>query len=265
MIKILFLGDIVGRPGRTIIKELIPVLVAEHDIDVVVANGENSAGGTGIDPNTAGDMFASGVNIITTGNHVWKRKDIFDYIKLNQTRIIRPLNYPPGVAGAGSTRIIINKNGKDTTIWVVNLHGRTFIDEVLDCPFRVAEKFVQGRDSNEIILVDFHAEATSEKGAMGWFLDGKVTAVIGTHTHVQTADERILPQGTAFISDAGMCGAIDSILGVEVEPIVSSFLTGLPVRFEVPNKGEAMLNGVVIECDENTGRATGIERIRASL
>ncbi|MGB9840747.1 TIGR00282 family metallophosphoesterase [Thermovenabulum sp.] len=254
--KILFIGDIVGRPGRNILKENLKNIIEEYTVDFVIANGENAAGGNGITKKVADELFEIGINFLTMGNHVWDNKDIFTFID-NEERIIRPLNYPPGTPGKGS-KIIEIKN--DLKIGIINISGRTYMQN-LDCPFRTCIEEIEKITSiTNIIIVDFHAEATSEKQAMGWYLDGKVSAVIGTHTHVQTADERILPRGTAYITDVGMTGAYNSILGVEVEGVIKKFITQLPARFDVA-KGIAQLNSVLIEIEENTGRATSINRV----
>jgi metallophosphoesterase (TIGR00282 family) len=262
MIKFLFLGDIVGRPGRNIVKHFIPILRERYALDAVIANGENAAGGTGIDYSTANELFDTGLDVITLGNHVWKRKETPEVLKQHAGKIVRPLNLPIDVPGVGVTKFVTNSG---VAINVINLIGRIFMNEIADCPFRIIDNLLKNELKNEkIIFVDIHAEATSEKSAMAWFLDGRVTAVCGTHTHVQTADERVLPQGLAFISDAGMCGARDGVLGVEHEPIIRRFLTGMPVQFSVP-KGAAMLNGVVVSCDESSGKATEIERIYETI
>jgi len=246
----------VGRPGRNILKENLKNIIEEYTVDFVIANGENAAGGNGITKKVAEELFETGVNFLTMGNHVWDNKDIFTFID-NEERIIRPLNYPPGTPGKGSKIIEIKNNLK---IGIINISGRTYMQN-LDCPFRTCIEEIEKISSiTNIIIVDFHAEATSEKQAMGWYLDGKVSAVIGTHTHVQTADERILPGGTAYITDVGMTGAFNSILGVEVEGVIKKFITQLPARFDVA-KGIAQLNSVLIEIEENTGRATSINRI----
>ncbi|KYO65740.1 hypothetical protein ATZ99_13780 [Thermovenabulum gondwanense] len=245
-----------GRPGRNILKENLKNIIEEYTVDFVIANGENAAGGNGITKKVAEELFETGVNFLTMGNHVWDNKDIFTFID-NEERIIRPLNYPPGTPGKGSKIIEIKNNLK---IGIINISGRTYMQN-LDCPFRTCIEEIEKISSiTNIIIVDFHAEATSEKQAMGWYLDGKVSAVIGTHTHVQTADERILPGGTAYITDVGMTGAFNSILGVEVEGVIKKFITQLPARFDVA-KGIAQLNSVLIEIEENTGRATSINRI----
>lgn len=258
MLKLLFLGDIVGRPGRNFVRERLPEIKTKFDVDVVIANGENAAGGVGIDVATAQELFLAGINIITTGNHVWNRKEVYPFLDQNQHRIVRPLNYPKGAPGAGYLSWTL-PNGKE--IAVVNLMGRIFTDEYIDCPFQaVKDLLASNAIKAKVILVDIHAEATSEKLALLHFLDGKVTAVIGTHTHVQTADEYIFPGGTAYISDAGMCGPANGIIGVDAESVISRFCSGLPVKFDIA-KGPRTINGIVIECDETSGKATTIERI----
>ena len=261
MLKILFLGDITGRTGRNIVQQLLPDIKSEYAPDVIIANGENSAGGAGIDPKVAAELLAMGIDVITTGNHIWKRREAIDLVKQNPKQVIRPLNFPKGAPGVGLTTFEAN----GTKINIVNAMGRVFVDAKLDCPFQTVDALLKNELKDEkVIFVDFHAEATSEKEALGFFLDGRVSAVIGTHTHVQTADEKILPDGTAYLSDAGMCGAKFSVLGVEHQPIVQNFLSGTPVKFDIA-KGIAILNGVVITCDEQSGKAIAIERIFREL
>lgn len=253
--RILMIGDVVGKPGRKALTENLKSLKTELKIDFVIANGENAAGGNGITKPTAQELFASGVDVLTMGNHVWDKREVFEFIE-QETRIVRPANYPPGTPGRGA--FVFEVNGRK--VGVVNISGRVFLSE-LDDPFRKVRGLVEEiRKQTPIVIVDFHAEATSEKIAMGWYLDGKVSAVCGTHTHVQTADERILPQGTAYITDLGMTGPRDSVLGVEVDIILEKFLSQLPVRFEVAS-GPYQLNGVVIDIDEDTGEATDISRV----
>ncbi len=255
--RLLFIGDIVGRPGRRALKENLPGLQRELDIDFVVANGENAAGGNGITREVARELLASGIDVITMGNHVWDHKEIFELIE-REKRILRPANYPPGVPGVG-LGVFETRGGVE--IVVLNLAGRVFMPE-LDCPFRVADQLLeQLGDSQKVILVDFHAEATSEKMALGWYLAGRVSAVCGTHTHVQTADERVLPGGTAYITDVGMTGPRDSVIGVKKELVLSKFLTQLPRRFEVA-PGPYQFNAVVIDIDDETGEARQIKRIQ---
>jgi len=253
---LLVVGDGHGRPGRRILKERLPRLRSRYDARFVVANGENAAGGAGLNREVAQEILAAGVDVITGGNHIWQHRDAFELLD-EEPRIIRPLNYPPGVPGRGTT-VITSKDG--IPVAVLNLQGRVFMPEV-DDPFRTVRAEVEGlRERARVIVLDFHAEATSEKIAMGWYLDGKVSALIGTHTHVQTADERILPQGTAYISDVGMTGPRDGVIGMDRARILERFLTGLPVRFEVAS-GPAQLNAVAVDVDEESGQARRIERI----
>ncbi len=256
IVKILFIGDIVGKPGRTAVRERLPALLQEENIDLVLANGENAAGGFGVTPKIVQELINSKINLLTSGNHIWDKKDILGFMD-NQNVLLRPSNYPNGVPGRGST-IIETKGG--IPVGVVNVSGRVFMDE-LECPFRSALKETEKlRAATRIVVVDFHAEATSEKKALGWFLDGKVSAIVGTHTHVQTADERILPQGTAYITDVGMTGSMDSVIGIDKSIAIERFLTGLPKKFETATNDMA-LQGVFITVDETTGRATAIERV----
>jgi metallophosphoesterase (TIGR00282 family) len=259
--RILFIGDIFGRPGRTIVKERLAGLVEEFAIDLVVANGENSAAGFGITPPLAEDLFELNIDVITTGNHVWDKREIVDYFESADgnlhspaRRLLRPANYPAGMPGWGMYEG--QKNGVGYA--VINLQGRVFMASN-DDPFRAADQLLKETQA-KIVLVDIHAEATSEKISMGWYLDGRVTAVIGTHTHVPTADERVLPGGTAYITDVGMSGPYDSVIGVQKDLVVNKFLTNMPVRFE-PATGDVRLCGVMIDCDDATGRARSIERV----
>ena len=253
--KLLFIGDIVGQPGRNAVKVLLPKLREQHELDFVIANGENSAGGSGITPRTAGEIFAAGVDVITCGDHLWDQKEVMELLA-NEKRFLRPLNYPAGTLGQG--RGIFSCSVRpvaESQIAVLNFQGRTFMQPPLDNPFLLAAGEVKRlREQTKIIFVDFHAEATSEKIAFGRFLDGQVSAVVGTHTHVQTADEQILPQGTAYLTDAGFTGPHDGCLGREIEPVIKKFLTGMPQRFEVA-KNRVLLHGAVIEIDDATGRA----------
>jgi 2',3'-cyclic-nucleotide 2'-phosphodiesterase len=254
--NILLIGDIVGKPGRRAVAGLLPDLVNEKEIDFVIANGENAAGGMGITAEIVEDLFSLGINVLTTGNHVWKNRQAYDIIQTEE-RLLRPANYPDIAPGRGSG---IYHSPSAGSIGVLNLIGRVFMDAV-DDPFRVGlaevERLLQ---ETPVILVDMHAEATSEKVAMGWYLDGKVSAVLGTHTHVQTADERILPHGTAYISDVGMSGPRDSVIGIKPELILERFISKLPNRFELAG-GTAQLNAVVVHIESTTGKAEGIERI----
>lgn len=255
--RILFVGDIHGKPGRRILRDRLPILRQQHEFDLVIANGENAAGGAGISVDTAQEIFAAGVGVITGGNHTWQHRDAFELLD-SDPRILRPLNYPPGTPGRGAT-VVAGRNGRQ--VGVVNLQGRVFMPE-LDDPFRAARAECERlRDTTPLVLVDFHAEATSEKIALGWYLDGRCSAVVGTHTHVQTADERVLPGGTAYISDVGMTGPRDGVIGMDRERILERFLTHLPVRFEVA-PGPAQLNAVIIDVDETSGRTRAITRVQ---
>jgi metallophosphoesterase (TIGR00282 family) len=259
--RILFIGDIFGKPGRIIVKERLPGLVKDHSIDLIIANGENAAAGFGITPPLAEDLFELGIDVITTGNHVWDKREIVDYFESANgnphspaRRLLRPANYTPGMPGAGMYQG--RKSG--TPYAVLNLQGRVFM-AANDDPFRVADELLK-EIAAKVVLVDIHAEATSEKMAMGWYLDGRATVVVGTHTHVPTADERILPGGTAFITDVGMTGPYDSVIGVKKELIVEKFLKNMPTRFEAAT-GDVRLCAVVVDCDETSGRARTIQRV----
>ena len=257
--RILLVGDIVGRPGRELIRKGLRGLVAHHEIDLVIANAENSAAGFGVTKDIGDTLLESGVDVMTSGNHIWDKKEVIEYIR-TEPRLLRPANYPAGVPGRGS---YVAETSDGRAVGVINAMGRVFMVPI-DDPFAVVLREIEAiRHRTRVIIVDFHAEATSEKVAMGWHLDGKVTAVVGTHTHVQTADERILPNGTACLTDVGMTGPHDSIIGMEVEPSLSRFLTGMPTRFE-PATGNPRLNAVIIDADEKTGRATAITRISHS-
>ncbi|MBE0426069.1 MAG: TIGR00282 family metallophosphoesterase [Nitrospirae bacterium] len=255
--KVLFIGDIVGKVGRTTTKALLPAIVDRYKIDLVIANGENAAGGFGITDKIASEIFNLGVHIITTGNHVWDKKEFIPQIaKLDY--VLRPLNYPPGVPGYGSILYTFSNGEK---VAVINLSGRVFMSYI-DCPFRIGKEEVKKLSNfTKTIIIDFHAEATSEKIAFGYFMDGEVSAVIGTHTHVQTADERILPGGTAYITDVGMTGPYNSVIGIEKEQVIHRFLTNMPMRFETA-KGEGCFSGIVIEIDEKTGKSTAVQRLQ---
>jgi len=255
-LKILFIGDIIGEPGRKMLKQALPELLKAHVPDLVIANGENAAGGFGITPEIAEELFSLGIHVLTSGNHVWDKKEIEPWLG-KQDHLIRPANYPAETPGSGSV-VVSSDRGK---VAVLNLEGRVFMSPLED-PFRVAEREVERlRKETRTIIVDFHAEATSEKAALAWHLDGKVTALLGTHTHVQTADERVLPGGTAFMTDVGMTGPTDSVIGVKKEDAIARFLTQRPHRFEIP-KGPAHLDAAAIEVDQKTGRALKIERIK---
>ncbi len=257
--QILFIGDIFAKPGREIVRRALPALIAQHDIDFVVANVENAAAGFGVTGDIADAILSYGVDVMTSGNHIWDKKEILAYIP-RQPRLLRPANFPAGVPGRGA---YLAQTRTGEPVGVVNVMGRIFMTPI-DDPFAVAVREVEAlRARTRIVLVDFHAEATSEKVAMGWHLDGKATAVLGTHTHVQTADERILPKGTACLTDAGMTGPHDSIIGVTTEAALSRFLTGMPAKFEAA-AGAARVNAVIITADPASGRATRIERLNLS-
>jgi metallophosphoesterase (TIGR00282 family) len=258
--RILFIGDVVGRPGRQLVKTGLAALISRHEVDLVILNAENAAAGFGITRDIGDELLDLGVDVMTSGNHIWDKKEALDYIG-TEPRLLRPANYPAGAPGNGS---YVARTRDGVSVGVINVMGRVFMLNI-DDPFAVALREIDAiRQRARVVFVDFHAEATSEKAAMGWHLDGKVTAVIGTHTHVQTADERILPRGTAFLTDAGMTGPHDSIIGVEVEPALGKFLNALPARFETAS-ANPRLNAVLVDADEKTGLATGIERLSYSL
>ena len=249
---VLAIGDIIGKPGRQAVQELLPELRRQYDLDLVIANSENVAGGLGVTPGTAAELLDCGVDVLTSGNHIWAQKDILPHLDSDMP-ILRPLNYPPGVPGRG----YLAKGGAV----VVNLIGRTFMENY-DCPFRVMDALLADLGGKPpVIIVDFHAEATSEKVAMGQYLDGRVSAVLGTHTHVGTIDTRLLPLGTAYVTDIGMVGPLDSVIGADAEKVLQRFLTLIQTRLSV-GQGKTMLDAVLVEVDEKSGRATSIERIR---
>ena len=253
--RIMLVGDVVGRAGRRAFRTITPRLRSERRIDVVIVNGENSAGGKGFTRKALDELYAGGADVVTAGNHVWDKKDVFDFVD-DEPFLVRPANYPDGAPGKGWCIFPF----KAVNVAVMNLSGRSFMP-ALDCPFQKVEELLREmRDVCDIILLDFHAETTSEKMAMAWYLDGRVNAIVGTHTHVQTADERILPRGTAYISDLGMTGPYNSVLGVKPECILKKFTTGLPVRFEVA-EGPSVYAGVLITIDDATNRTTKIERV----
>ncbi len=258
--KILFIGDIVGRPGREAVKKLLPELEKEHSLDFVIANAENAAGGSGITSKVAEELFAAGVSLLTSGDHIWKKREILEFIA-KEERILRPVNFPAQAPGRGAG-IFTTQKGKK--IGVINVQGRVFL-EALDCPFKAAS-LAQKELAKEtkIIIVDIHAEATSEKVALGWYLDGLVSAVLGTHTHIQTADEKILPNGCAYITDVGMTGPYDSVIGRKIESVLERFITAVPTRFEVA-ENNIQLHGAVLDIDEETGKARTIVRIQRKL
>jgi metallophosphoesterase (TIGR00282 family) len=255
--KVLFIGDIVGKPGRKALKQGLPDLVNKLKIDFVIANVENAAGGFGITRPVGEEILSAGVDVLTSGNHIWDKKEAVTYIP-KESRLLRPANYPDDVPGAGSIVMNVSPGEK---VAVLNLSGRVFMNN-LDCPFKVVKRELAVlKEQTSIIIIDFHAEATSEKSAIAWYLDGEVSAVLGTHTHVQTADEQILPKGTAFITDVGMTGPVNSIIGVEREQVINRFLTGIPTRFETA-KGRSVLSCVVLEINPKTGMSTGIQRLQ---
>lgn len=258
-VRILFLGDVVGAPGRAMVQKHLASLKAEHAIDAVIVNGENcSAEGKGITPDNMKFFKHLGVNVVTTGNHIWARKEIYPYLD-EHTDIIRPANFPSDTPGKGVTTFLC----KGFEIAVINLQGRVFMKEHTACPFRTAESLLTYvRSKTNLIFIDFHAEATSEKMGLAYFLDGRISGIVGTHTHIQTADERVLPNGTAYISDLGMAGSLNSMLGMKKEPIIRQFLTQMPVRFSVDNATPLVMSGVWIEVDTQSGLATQIQRVR---
>jgi len=259
-VKILFIGDIVGSPGRRAVREILPRLQQAHGLDVIIANGENSAGGNGITPDIAAELFSYGVDAITTGDHLWDQKEVMELLQ-NEKRFLRPLNYPPGTPGQGSAILKIRDL---PPVAVMNAQGRTFMPP-LENPFLLAlDEAKWLRQHTPVIFVDFHAEATSEKIAFARMLDGQVSAVVGTHTHVQTADEQIFPGGTAYLSDAGFTGPQESVLGREIQPVLLRFRTAMPQRFEVA-RNDVKLHGAVVEIDEATGKALKIQRVSEAI
>ena len=259
VMKILFIGDIVGKPGRRAVRELLPWIVEDRRIDLVIANCENAAAGFGVTSEVVEELYGCHIDVLTSGNHIWDKKEIMDFVEGYET-LLRPANYPAEAPGRGS--LVMTAPG-GISVGVINLAGRVFMHP-LDCPFRTADREI-GKMKNKasVIIVDMHAEATSEKNAMGWYLDGRVTAVLGTHTHVQTADERILPGGTGYITDVGMTGPFDSVIGIRKESIMQRFLMQIPNKFDVA-KGDVRLQGVTVEINQD-GRAMGIERVSVSL
>jgi len=251
-LNVLMIGDIVGKLGRRTAAALLPEIRRSHNVDLVIANGENTASGHGLTPATADDLYEAGIDLITSGNHIWAYSEIYPVLD-SDASILRPLNYPAGVPGRG----IYTRDG----IAVVNLMGRTFMPSHLDCPFRAADQALACLRDYRSIIVDMHAEATSEKIGLAYYLDGRVSAVLGTHTHIPTADARILPKGTAYVTDVGMVGALHSILGMEIQPIIQRFLTQLPVRFAPVERGPAVFNAVLVQIDPENGRALSIQRL----
>lgn len=253
------LGDIVGRPSRVAVKEMLPKLIKEHGLDFVVANGENASGGIGLSTKNSKELLSSGINVLTSGNHIWKFKDLYHQLNVEQ-RLLRPANFPAGAPGRGWA---VFECG-DFRVGIINLQGQTYMQPI-ECPFLTADAILGEMEALEegcpdIILVDFHAEATSEKTALGWHLDGRIAALVGTHTHIQTSDNRVLTKGMAYITDLGMCGPIDSCLGMKSGPILTRFLTALPTKFEVAG-GPIALQGVVLDIDQSTGKARSIKRL----
>jgi len=257
-VKILYIGDIFGRPGRTILKQSLPGLLSEYAPDLILANGENAAAGFGITPGLVEELLGLGIAVLTTGNHIWDKKEIYPYLAEHADGpLLRPANYPPQVPGRG---LYVGRTRAGLEYAVINLQGRVFMPPI-DCPFRTVDTLLESiPESVKIRIVDMHAEATSEKLAMGWHLNGRVTAMVGTHTHVPTADETILPGGTAYITDLGMTGPFESVIGVDKNTVIRKFLSQLPERFDVA-KGDVRLCGVVVEADAQTGRAVSIERV----
>jgi metallophosphoesterase (TIGR00282 family) len=253
--KILFIGDIFGHAGRRIVADHVADIRSSQGIDIVIANGENSAAGFGITPNVADELFRCGIDVMTSGNHIWDKKDIYEYFP-RQPRLLRPANYPAGAPGAG---LYIHETASGARCAVINLQGRVYMPST-DCPFRKADEILAGLPADvKVRFVDFHAEVTSEKISMGWYLNGRVSAVVGTHTHIPTADTRILSGGTAYQTDCGMTGPYDSVIGVEKEPILQKFLTALPVRME-PAKTSVELHSVIVEVEDATGKALNVRR-----
>ena len=256
--RVLILGDVMGRPGRRAMAMIVPPLMKEQNIDLAIANAENAAGGMGVDLKSAGDLFGAGIHVLTSGNHIWKKKEIFPYLD-SQPNLIRPANYPRGAPGRGWCEW---QNASGLTALVINIQGRVFMPNHVDDPFQCVDAVLKERGHHSpVVIVDVHAEATSEKNAMGWYLDGRASVVFGTHTHIQTADERILPAGTAYITDLGLCGSFDSVIGMEKETVIRGFMTQLPRRFEVA-EDNVVLQGVIVDIDERSGKARAIKRLR---
>lgn len=256
--RILILGDVVGRPGRRAVRELVQPYVDKEGIDLVIANAENAAGGMGVDVKSAEELLSAGAHVLTSGNHIWKKKEIYSYLN-SESRLLRPANFPEGAPGVGWYKW---RNDRALSALIINLQGRVFMPNHVDDPFRCVDRILREHAQHTpVVIVDMHAEATSEKNAMGWYLDGRASAVFGTHTHIQTADERILPGGTAFITDVGMCGPFDSIIGIERELVIEGFLSQLPRKFEVA-EANVVLQGVVVDVDDKSGRASEIRRLR---
>lgn len=258
--NILFIGDIVGRPGREAVAKLLPGLKKEYGLQFIIANAENAAGGSGITAKVAEELFACGIDVLTSGDHIWKKREVFEFIN-QEERLLRPLNFPSGTPGRGFG---VFKARGGVKVGVINVNGRVFM-EALECPFRTTLLAVEAlSQETKVIIVDIHAEASSEKVALGWYLDGKASAILGTHTHIQTADEKILPQGSAYLTDTGMTGPYDSVIGRRTEDVLERFLTSVPVRFEVAREN-IQLAGAVLDIDEKTGKARSIVRIQRKL
>jgi len=256
--RVLILGDVVGRPGRRAVRELVQPYVVKEGIDLVIANAENAAGGMGVDVKSAEELLSAGAHVLTSGNHIWKKKEIYSYLN-GEPRLLRPANFPEGAPGVGWYKW---RNDRALSALIINLQGRVFMPNHVDDPFRCVDRILREHGQHTpVVIVDMHAEATSEKNAMGWYLDGRASAVFGTHTHIQTADERILPGGTAFITDVGMCGPFDSIIGIERQLVIEGFLSQLPRKFEVA-EANVVLQGVIVSVDEKSGRARDIRRLR---
>ena len=256
--RVLILGDVVGRPARRAVQDFVPSLIKKESIDLAIANAENAAGGMGVDIKSAGALFSAGIHVLTSGNHIWKKKEIYSYLD-QQANLIRPANFPHGAPGRGWCEW---QNSNGLKALVINLQGRVFMPNHVEDPFRCVDAILQEHGGHSpVVIVDMHAEATSEKYAMGWYLDGRASAVYGTHTHVQTADDRILTKGTAYITDVGMCGPFDSVIGMEKEIVIEGFISQLPRKFEVA-QDNVVLQGIVVDLDQQSGKASQIRRLR---
>jgi 2',3'-cyclic-nucleotide 2'-phosphodiesterase len=256
--RILILGDVMGRPARRAVRELVPAVIKEEKIDLAIANAENAAGGMGVDIKSAGELFSAGINVLTSGNHIWKKKEIYAFLD-EQSYLLRPANFPAGAPGRGWCEW---RSQDGLKALVINVQGRVFMPNHVDDPFRCVDTLLKEHGQHsKVVIVDMHAEATSEKNAMGWYLDGRASAVYGTHTHIQTSDERILPNGTAYITDVGMCGPFDSVIGMEKETVINGFLSQLPRKFEVA-QGNVVLQGAIVDVDPASGRAREMRRLR---